>query len=900
MGKGLPEALRRIEESFISETKYIDLSGLELTRIPYEVTKLDYLELLDLAGNQIRKIENLGNLNKLLKLSLGENNISKLEGLDNLQRLNELFLHSNSIEKITGLDNLKNLVKLDLHDNRISRIEGLDYLQNLNELFLQSNRITSIEGLDNLQNLSELFLQSNRIASIEGLDNLQNLSELFLQSNGITSIKGLDNLKKLITLNLRNNLITDIQNELGLLKKINKIVLEGNPLEYPPIEVFNKGLKTVKRYIKEAKRSGIANVNAAKVLLTGSGEVGKTSLRIKLMDRKATLPEKDARTKKVDVDQYKFQKTIDEENFTAFIWDFGGQQIIHHFHRFFMNKSALYILITETSRDDDHLDYWLQTIQMYGKESPILFVQNQMNGIPKSLDIQPFKAHFNIQDNVYKVDLLKNQGLDDLERAIQYHLQSLSFTKRTVPTSWFNINIALQKEAKANNSYFITFDRFREICKEIAEITNKDSIYDIANFLHQLGSILWYAQNPLLSQKVILERHWATEGIFKIIFDESISKTGKFSRKEAEKIWEYDEAFCYHTVDLIEMMKEFKICIQTRSDPNQFLIPALLTELEPKNIKWQDLAKRLVIEYQYEPILPRGLVNHLSAEMSDYIKKDEHVWNTGVWLNDTNSQAKVTENRFKRKIKIELAGESYRELFGVINSNMTIIQKDYGGLSYKLMIPCTCDFCSMIEIDERQFYAYGDLLRRKEHNNTTIGFSKTTIECAISYKDVPIEELLDNIENSKKANTIKIFISYTQEDLQFREKLEQQLKPFLRNKQFHTIWADHQILPGQNWDSEIESNLKTADLVFLLISDDFFTSDYIDEKELPIIIKKKYQSKNCKVIPILVRPSAHWVDSDWSFLQAIPKVEGKLKPISQWGCIDLAWKTVTDEIRRVL
>lgn len=820
----MQEALRKIEENNKFKTKYLTLAGLGLTTIPHQITKLVHLELLDLACNQISKIENLSNLTNLQRLSLGENNISKIEGIGNLKSLNELFLHSNEIIKIEGIENLKHLEELNLSDNKVVEIEGLD------------------------------------------------------------------NLKKLEILNLSNNLITDIKDVLGILEKIDKMVLEGNPLKYPPLEVFNKGIRTVKRYVKEAKRSGVTNVNAAKLLLTGSGEVGKTSLRIKLNNRKASLPKKDSRTKQVDVDQYTFKKKNIQENFTAFIWDFGGQQIIHHFHRFFMNKSALYLLITETSRDDDQLDYWLQTIQLYGKDSPILFVQNQMNSIPKSMDIKPFKAHFNIQDNIYKVDLLNNKGLDDLERGIQHHLQNLPFTKRTVPTSWFNINNVLQREAKERQSYFINFERFREICKEVADITAKESISDVGNFLHELGSILWYSQNPLLKQKIILERHWATEGIFKIIFDETISKTGKFSRDDAEKIWECDEAFCFHTGDLIEMMREFKICIPTRTDPNQYLIPALLKEFEPENIKWH-YPKRLVVEYQYETILPRGLVNHLSAEMSNLIQKDDHVWNTGVWLNDTNAQAKITENRFKRKIKIELAGESYRELFGAIKDKMDIIQKDYGELSYKLMIPCICDICSKwVELGEQQYFAYNELLRRKEIN-------KPTIECSISCKDVSIQELSDNIEVSKTTDYINIFISYALEDLQYKNRLVSELKPFLKDKKM-AIWTYDEILPGQNPKVEIETNLNKSILFLLLISPNFFSSERITEIEVPIIIKRR-KNKGCWVIPIIARPTASWENCPFFFLEAIPKYKGKLKPISLWKDEerDIAWKAVADAIK---
>lgn len=326
-----------------------------------------------------------------------------------------------------------------------SEILKLDHLELLD---LSYNQIKKIENLYSLNNLLSLNLGENRISKIEGLDDLNELKELFLHSNHITKIEGINNLKKLTILNLRDNRISKIEGDFEQLEKIDIVDLAHNPIEYPPMEIVEKGIEAVMRYANEVERTGKKNVNAAKLLLTGSGEVGKTSLRLKLKNKNAKLPQKDERTKKVDVDSYTFKKTNSDEVFTVYIWDFGGQQIVHHFHRFFMNREALYLLITETSRNDDQIDYWLQTIKLYGKKSPILFVQNQMNGIPKRFDINPYKEDFNLQEDVFKVNLLTSEGLTELEESIKYHMQKLPFIKRAVPKSWFEINEALNDEAK--------------------------------------------------------------------------------------------------------------------------------------------------------------------------------------------------------------------------------------------------------------------------------------------------------------------------------------------------------------------------------------------------------------------------------------------------------------------
>ena len=54
-------------------------------------------------------------------------------------------------------------------------------------------------------------------------------------------------------------------------------------------------------------------------------------------------------------------------------------------------------------------------------------------------------------------------------------------------------------------------------------------------------------------------------------------------------------------------------------------------------------------------------MNYLTAEMSDFIIDDAHAWNTGVWIQKDNTQAKIEENRYMHKITIELAGHRSRE-----------------------------------------------------------------------------------------------------------------------------------------------------------------------------------------------------------------------------------------------
>jgi hypothetical protein len=49
-------------------------------------------------------------------------------------------------------------------------------------------------------------------------------------------------------------------------------------------------------------------------------------------------------------------------------------------------------------------------------------------------------------------------------------------------------------------------------------------------------------------------------------------------------------------------------------------------------------------------------------------------------------------------------------------------------------------------------------------------------------------------------------------------------------------WDDTHIQPGDDWKEEIRTALDRAQAAVLLISADFFASDFIDETELPPLL----------------------------------------------------------------
>jgi hypothetical protein len=78
----------------------------------------------------------------------------------------------------------------------------------------------------------------------------------------------------------------------------------------------------------------------------------------------------------------------------------------------------------------------------------------------------------------------------------------------------------------------------------------------------------------------------------------------------------------------------------------------------------------------------------------------------------------------------------------------------------------------------------------------------------------------------------KVFISYSHADKKWLERLQRHLKPLVKESSLD-LWDDTHIRPGDDWKQEIRTALGTAQVAVLMISADFFASDFINETELP-------------------------------------------------------------------
>ena len=127
---------------------------------------------------------------------------------------------------------------------------------------------------------------------------------------------------------------------------------------------------------------------------------------------------------------------------------------------------------------------------------------------------------------------------------------------------------------------------------------------------------------------------------------------------------------------------------------------------------------------------------------------------------------------------------------------------------------------------------------------------------------------------------LKVFYGYSHKDAELLAKLQNWLST-LRTETVISEWYDGKVLAGQDFTAEIQAHLSEADLVLLLLSQDFIASEAC-MAEMSFAIKTKGKSRT---IPIILKTCA-WKDTDCKQLLALPK---DAKPIFSWASQDEAW-----------
>ena len=677
-----------IREAQRSNVTVLDLSNRNLTSLPLEIRELKNITTLNISGNQLTSLPpEISELINLTKLDISGNQLTSLPPeISELINLTELSISGNQLTSLPPeIIELKNLTRLDISGNQLTSLPPeIIELKNLTKLYTYNNQLTSLPPeISELKNLTKLSISRNQLTSLPPeISELKNLTELYVSRNQLTSLPSeIIELKNLTKLDMSENQLTSLPPEILELDleiewvngwKSNVIFVNENPFENPPVEIIKQGRKAVVNYFKSLEDEG-EPLNEVKVLLVGDGCAGKTSLVKRIFGEEVDGNE--PQTQGINI--RKLVVANGEREIKANFWDFGGQEIMHATHQFFLSKRSLYILVLDGRRDEKP-EYWLKLIENFGGDSPVLVVINKIDENPGfELDRKFLLEKYSSIIGFNRLSCKSNEGVEEFSKTLKEELKAVKHLEIKWPKSWFNVKNKLEKmrsnctpdvedESAFEHCNFVQYEDYKMICDEEG-ISGESEQNTLVDFLHDLGVILHFRDIPLLNTHV-LEPEWVTNAVYRAVNSKEVADSKGVLKLDMfpDILKQNNENDFYYPIEqygfIISLMKKFELSYDL--DDRTVLLPSLLEIPRPDFEFDYKGALKFIIDYDFLPpsVMPRFIVK-INRDIKDDLR-----WRNGVVLEDENfnSSAVVRVDNEARRINIYVDGEQKKEYLAVI------------------------------------------------------------------------------------------------------------------------------------------------------------------------------------------------------------------------------------------
>ncbi len=851
----------RIAACLDQQAPDLDLNGLGLLNLPEAVRTATWLRKLKLGNNRLRTLPGwIDSLSDLRELDLRGTPIEAFpQSFRRLTRLQFLLVTGNSSSSSPRV--ARNLGEVIQHINSLSAL-GLTYF-GLSEM---------PEWIRQLRNLERLWLFSNSFASIP--DWSSELSRLRL-------------------LSVRNNRLEALPESLRTLKFLTELHIEGNPELRIPQEIAESrnASKILSYYYRTAAPGAGRPLNEFKLIIVGRGAAGKTTLVERLVtDRFKPNVE---RTPGINITKWAIK--IGDTDVRAHVWDFGGQEIMHGTHRFFMTERALYlVLITGRENTEDRdAEHWLSLVRSFAGDAPIIVVLHKWSDYGFTLNRGLLREKYGRNLVFTEVDSKTEHGVPELHERIRELAHGLPGLGAAWPAEWWRI----KEQLPALKQSWLSYHDFCSFARDCG-VTDPEGQESLAESLNDLGLMLYYSKDEALRNFGVLNPQWVTRGIYGMLTSQAMRQAlGVFTVKSFGEVLDrhaYPERLHRY---LVALMRKFLLCFPLDDRGERYLMPELLTKEEPDLEADFPANQCLWFIYRYDSVLPEGVLQHFIVRAYVHLET-KHMWRTGVVLERARSRALVRGDVQSRQITIRVVGgdtPGRRELLAIIRSYFEDLHHTYQKLPVTELVPV--QGYPHVQLEYGKLRAY-ELNRREMITEVIDG----------NVVDLPVKELLDGVDLpgvrsgaqrgamwDQDSEPLSLVISYAQADEVFADQLNGVLVPYQRAGKVK-VWSTQLITAGQQWESEIFANLDRAHIVVLLLSFDFLSSCHCMDRELARAAER-HAKRECEIVPVIVRACVYKM---MPYLERIQAIEPDGKPINSHTDKDQAWVEVTKQIDRVI
>ena len=747
-------------------------------------------------------------------------------------------------------------------------LEGL----NLSLFYIDNNRLPSRSknkggrnqlmgiqaiGINSLHCLKELYLMQSGIKYFSFLEKLSNLQTLGLNSNQITSVSFLEKLSNLQYLDLSYNQIGQMDERfLDNLPNLTMLNLQGNAISNVPPQIYNQDncLTDLKNYFKDKKRESLP-LYESKIILVGNGRVGKTCLVKRLLDKTFNLNE--PTTHAIQLREWPLPELAEDAGLMKIqlnIWDFGGQDIYHATHRFFMRTQALFVLVWDVQTEQmpqqtEVVDgkkiiyknypmlYWLSYIKDQSNNSSVIVVQSKMGKTgkqePKLSDEE--KREYNVWKTV-SVESSRNSanGFKELEGIVEAIVaEQVQKSCTEIPAQWYRVRKTIAEMQKKEVKQ-IPLAEFEQLCAD--EGLNGSSTNTLLKYLHNTG--VFFYQEGIFNNQIVIDQKWAIDAVYTLFnragYFARIHNKGYFKEEDIQEAW---KAYTPEEQELfISFMEQCEICFEINEQEarknnflfyeREFIAPQLLPEEKPVNEITYAFEESEGVYFKYQHRFLHAAVIQRFIVRTGFLSNINNMWKEGILIKTIDGTALIEAIPNVNELLIRIKGAHYENLLTKIRNELKEINQEEQ------------DIKESVSLDGQTFVLLESLRDSLLHHNESVKAEDDTWGKIADYRMFlnPNEQIRFDVRKDKQAlqaqkdNTPKIYFSYawrdsTNEDReQFVDELYDGLKKDV-NSQYKVI--RDKVDP--HYKGSIASFMKEigkGDIVVVAISDKYLKSEY--------------------------------------------------------------------------
>jgi len=504
------------------------------------------------------------------------------------------------------------------------------------------------------------------------------------------------------------------------------IFISKNSLISPPPEIVKQGTRAILTYL-QAQLQERQKQWLSKLIIVGQGGVGKTSLLRVLRSEKFNPQE--STTHGLETNQLEIANPS-ETNVTMQLntWDFGGQQIYHATHQFFLTNRSLFLLAWHARMgfEAGKLYYWLDTLTALAPDSPVLLVVTHIDERDADIPLAELRHHYPQIIGQCEISNKTGQGFEAFQQTIAQAAANLPLMGETWPSIWLKAANVLRDSTEN----YITPQALQNIM--IAQGIDGSQQPFLTQWLHDLGDMLYFPDSNELEDIVILKPQWVSEYISKVLESEDVINSGGIlTRDEMKRLWhDLPSTLREH---FLRLMERFDLSYRDEDRAISLIVERLPLTPPDYQTKWNEIkaldnCKEITMTFKLNT-LPAGIPTWFIARAHRF-STNIH-WRYGALFEHENHLALVQASERDSTVQLSVRRPNPPNFFALLKDGLEVTLVRFPGLKIERKIPCLGHHGQTCPHE----FKYEQLLKRYEKN-------KFTIECPETLEDVAVNQLL--------------------------------------------------------------------------------------------------------------------------------------------------------------